>query len=129
VAGVRDGAANPKPARRRAANDESFVEFVLEQLSDIGDLRARRMFGGHGLYRDDAFFGIVFDGHLYFKIAPGSKARYEAHGMQPFRPNTKQTLGRYYEVPAEVVEDASRLREWAEEALRVDDGSSADGRP
>jgi TfoX/Sxy family transcriptional regulator of competence genes len=34
---------------------ERYVDYVLEQLEGIGTLRARRMFGGVGIYLDDIF--------------------------------------------------------------------------
>jgi DNA transformation protein len=37
--------------------------------------------------------------------------------MKPFRPNRKQTLKTYYEVPVEIVEDAEQLIEWAQRAI------------
>jgi len=39
-----------------------------------------------------------------------------ARGMKPFRPNAKQTLTTYYEVPVEIIEDAERLTTWASQA-------------
>ena len=36
-----------------------FVEFVTEQMSFIGGLRVRAMFGGYGVYRDDYIFAII----------------------------------------------------------------------
>ena len=47
--------------------DESFKDFVLDQLQELAGVEARRMFGGCGLYRDEIFFGIVHRGRLYFK--------------------------------------------------------------
>ena len=38
--------------------------------------------------------------------------------MKSFRPNCKQTLKTYYEVPVEVMEDAGQLVEWAEQAIQ-----------
>jgi TfoX/Sxy family transcriptional regulator of competence genes len=32
----------------------------------LGSLRLRRMFGGYGIYRDEKFFGILYQGGLYF---------------------------------------------------------------
>lgn len=43
--------------------------------------------------------------------------------MEPFRPNVDQTLQRYYEVPADVLEDRGRLLEWAQQALGVGEGN------
>jgi len=39
--------------------DDPFVEEILERMAPLGALRARRMFGGVGLYCDDVFFGLV----------------------------------------------------------------------
>jgi DNA transformation protein len=36
--------------------------------------------------------------------------------MKPFRPNAKQTLTSYYQVPAEILEDNERLCDWAVKA-------------
>ncbi|MGI9286664.1 MAG: TfoX/Sxy family protein, partial [Pseudomonadales bacterium] len=44
-----------------------FVNFLLEQLSPIGPVRARGMFGGHGVYLEDLMFGLIADETLYFK--------------------------------------------------------------
>ena len=41
---------------RSMRSSESFREFVLEQLVGVHGIRARGMFGGVGLYADDAFF-------------------------------------------------------------------------
>jgi DNA transformation protein len=38
--------------------------------------------------------------------------------MKPFRPNAKQRLRSYYQVPVEIIEDADALRQWAATALR-----------
>ena len=48
-----------------ASKDDSFKDFVLDQLSDLDDVEARRMFGGYGLYQDEIFFGIIHKGRLY----------------------------------------------------------------
>jgi DNA transformation protein len=37
--------------------------------------------------------------------------------MKPFRPNAKQTLKSYYQVPADVIEDADELSQWAMKAI------------
>jgi DNA transformation protein len=97
--------------------DESFKDFVLDQLRELDNLEARRMFGSFGLYRDDTFFGIVSRGRLYFKVDAVSVGAYRKHGMKPFRPTAKQTLKSYYQVPAEIVEDADELRRWARTAV------------
>ena len=97
--------------------DDSFKDFVLDQLRGLEDVEARRMFGGYGLYQDEIFFGIIEKGRLYFKVDEVTVTRYRKHRMKPFRPNAKQTLKSYYQVPVEILEDADELRKWAEAAI------------
>jgi DNA transformation protein len=104
--------------------DDSFKTYILEQLRDLGNVTCRAMFGGYGLYHAGTFFGILTrDGQLYFKTSPASRAHYIKHGMGPFQPNAKQTLKNYYEVPAEIIEDAEKLVEWARQAVASQDAS------
>lgn len=100
-----------------AARDDSYKEFVLDQLSGLGELNCRAMFGGYGLYHRAAFFAIIFKDRLYFKTGPESRKAYVKKGMQPFMPNSKQTLRTYYEVPIDVIEDREELGTWARQAL------------
>jgi DNA transformation protein len=102
-----------------ASKDDSFRDFVLDQLSGLDDVEARRMFGGHGLYQDETFFGIIHNGRLYFKIDETTVGEYRKRKMKPFRPNAKQTLKSYYQVPVDIIEDADELHEWAEAAIGV----------
>jgi DNA transformation protein and related proteins len=97
--------------------DESFKDFVLDQLRGLEDIEARRMFGGHGLYQEETFFGIIHKGKLFFKVDDVTVAVYRKHKMKPFRPNGKQTLKSYYQVPVEILEDVDRLRDWALQAV------------
>jgi DNA transformation protein and related proteins len=117
-------------ARMAPSPDSGYKDFVLDQLAALPGLRARAMFGGHGLYRDEDFFGIVHRGRLFFKTDAASRAAYRERGMKPFRPGPGQTLGRYYEVPLEIAEDAAALLQWARVALAAgrEDGARRAGR-
>ncbi|HEY7502560.1 MAG TPA: TfoX/Sxy family protein [Gemmatimonadales bacterium] len=100
---------------------EGFRAFVLEQLARTTPaLRARTMFGGVGLYSGDLFFALMDDDVLYFKVDDTTRARFEQRGMGPFRPaGDGGEVMQYYEVPAEVMEDAEALAPWAAEAVEV----------
>jgi DNA transformation protein len=98
------------------APDEGFCDFVLDQLRGLDGVTARPMFGGHGLYRHSAFFGIVHGGCLYLRTTDETRPAYVEAGMGPFRPNDRQTLRTYYEVPASVLDDADELAAWARAA-------------
>jgi len=97
---------------------DSFRDFVLEQLAILDGLRCKRMFGGYGLYRGEAFFGIVHDSRLFFKTHADTLTDYMEYHATVFAPNKKQTLKNYREVPADILEDGERLRLWARRASR-----------
>ena len=101
--------------------DESFKEFVLDQLGTLPDVRARAMFGAHGLYSGGRFFGILDEGRLFFKTDAQSQADYIAYGMGPFTYESRgrvMTMG-YHEVPPDVLENAPELVVWARRAIAV----------
>lgn len=99
---------------------DSYRDFVLDQLSPLAKrLECRRMFGGYGLYLGSAFFGILYRGRLYFKTDGANRRDYVARDMKSFRPNPRQTLTNYFEVPVDVVEDRDRLVRWARKAARA----------
>jgi DNA transformation protein and related proteins len=101
--------------------DESFKEFVLDQLRALPDVRARAMFGAHGLYQGESFFAILDEGRLFFKTDERSQADYVARGMEPFTYESKGrvlTMG-YHEVPPDVLENAPELVAWAQRAIII----------
>ena len=78
------------------------------------------MFGAIGLYRRGIFFGIVAGDVLYLKVDDATKADYEREGCRPFKPYGERSgTMRYFEVPMEVLENASELAQWAKAAVRV----------
>lgn len=94
--------------------DNSFKDFVVDQLSDVQGVLCRAMFGGFGLYRDGHIFGVIADGRLWFKTDPQSAERYLAEGMTTW----KYSPG-YYEVPPGVLDDPIELADWARTAADV----------
>ncbi len=98
---------------------DGFKDFVLDQLMNgLRGVTCRAMFGGHGLYCGEVFFGILHKGRLYLKTDDRSRADYVRHGMKPFRPNPRQTLRTYYEVPVDILDDQEQLTAWAARAVR-----------
>jgi len=103
------------------AISQQLLEYVLEQLQDLGRLTSRRMFSGAGLYSGGLFFGLLYKDRLYFKTDDTTRPQYEARGSEGFRPrpNTTRLKMRYYTVPADVLEDAEELVKWARQAVAV----------
>lgn len=95
-----------------------FVEFVTEQMSFVGGLRVRAMFGGYGVYRDDRIFAIIVDDRLYFKADPVTCAEFEEKGLSPFTyvARGKSVTMQYFEAPPEVFEEPGTMRSWVQKA-------------
>ena len=104
------------PWRRNATGSEisCWINSANYPASPIG-----RCSADYGLYCGRVFFGIVQKGRLYFKTNATTAPRYRKREMKPFRPNAKQTLNTYYEVPVDVLEDAEELTIWAQQASNL----------
>ena len=103
------------------AVSDSYREFVLEQLGRVRPVTARKMFGGVGLYADGAFFALLDNDTLFFKVDDTTRPEFVAEGMKPFQPfgEGTQPMNGYYEVPADVLERNERLAEWMARAVAV----------
>ncbi len=98
-------------------HQDSFCDFVLDQLNELENVRARKMFSGYGFYAGATFFAIISNNHLYFKTDEITKKKFEQYNMQPFAPSKRQVLKNYYEVPEEIIENRETLTLWAREAI------------
>jgi DNA transformation protein len=101
------------------AVSSGYQSFVVERLAPVGQITAKHMFGGVGLYADGLFFALMHDDRLYFKVGDANRSDFEAAGMEPFRPYGDDRAMAYWEVPVDVLEDHDRLPAWALKALGV----------
>ncbi len=99
---------------------KEYVDYVLDQLSCLGPIAHKRMFGGVGLYFDGLFFALIDDDILYFKVDDNTRTRYEAARTKPFQPGgVGSSQSGYYSLPVNVLEDLDQLKAWAQEAVEV----------
>ncbi|HYF85971.1 TfoX/Sxy family protein [Azospirillum sp.] len=63
-----------------------YVATLCEMMASLGDVRARRMFGGYGLSIDGLTFALVADETLYFKADDVNRSAFAELGLEPFRP-------------------------------------------
>ena len=95
------------------------VAHCLELLAPLGTVRARSMFGGHGLYCDDLFFALIAGDRLYLKVDAQSQPAFAAAGCEPFVYDNKgkrMTMS-YWTVPTDAMESAALMQPWARQAL------------
>jgi DNA transformation protein len=97
-----------------------FVAHCLELLAPLGAVRAKRMFGGHGLYVDSLFIALIAGERLYLKSDDRSRSAFEHAGCQPFAYSRSDrdavTLG-YWSAPDEALESPQLMAPWARLAL------------
>lgn len=55
------------------ATKESTIEYILDQLSGVKDVRARKMFGEYALYCQDKVVALVCDDELFVKVTEPGK--------------------------------------------------------
>ncbi|HIJ62837.1 MAG TPA: TfoX/Sxy family protein [Rhodospirillaceae bacterium] len=97
-----------------------FTNWVTEQLTPLGAVRVRSMFGAFGVYVDDLFFAIIDDDVLYFKTDDMNREHFVKAGSEPFRYPAKDgsmTEMSYYSAPDIAMDDQAELLDWARSGL------------
>lgn len=97
-----------------------FLDYVLDQFREWGEISVRKMFGGAGLYREGKMFGLVADDTVYLKVDETNRAQYEAAGSRPFKPwEYKPMVMSFWELPPDVFECPPELAQWADASLSI----------
>ncbi len=94
----------------------AFVDSLLDLLIPLGEVTARRMFGGYGIYKDDAMFGLVADDRFYIKSDDENKNAFIERGCEPFVfgvRNDKPIVSKFYEPPESAFINAQKMKPWA----------------
>lgn len=109
------------------ATSPSFLDHVLELLSGVGPIRARRMFGGHGVALNGLNIAIISQDRLYLCTDEQTRPRFQAAGAEPFTFTSKtrgEVVTSYWSLPDEAVDDPDKAVVWgnlaAEVAVRKD---------
>jgi TfoX/Sxy family transcriptional regulator of competence genes len=92
------------------ASDQNFVDFVLEQIKNTGEVNAKKMFGEYGIYADGKLFGLICDSKLFIK--PTISGR-EFIGNVIEAPPYKGAK------PSFLIEDKIEDSEWLSELVRM----------
>ena len=98
-----------------------FTAHLAELFEEFGPVTVRRMFGGHGIFRDGVMFGLVADDALYLKADDRNRAMFESCGLPRFEyaKQGKRITVSYYLAPGEAMDDPRTLAEWARPAFEA----------
>ncbi len=90
------------------ATSERTIEFLLDQLSGVNGVRARKMFGEYALYCGEKVVALVCDDQLFVKLTAPGKALVGKRYAEGFPyPGAKASML----VGADDLEDHERLAE------------------
>lgn len=92
---------------------------VAELFAPVTKVRTRRMFGGLGVYADEAMFALAFDGEIFLKTTEATRPEFVAAGSEPFRygARSRQRDMGYWRLPAAAFEGEDVLRRFTGLAL------------
>jgi TfoX/Sxy family transcriptional regulator of competence genes len=98
----------PGKEQSTVTTSQSTIEFLLDQLSSLKNVRARKMFGEYALYCDEKVVALVCDNQLFVKITPQGKAFVgERYVEGTAYPGAKPSMS----IGAEEIDDGERLCE------------------
>ena len=95
------------------------ANYVEEQLAFLGRVSTKSIFGGIGIFVDERLLGIVMDDKVYLHTDASNLRAYQDRGMPQFKPypNAFDLTTDHHQVPAEIVDDPTLLKQWGEQAL------------
>ncbi len=92
------------------ASDQEFVDFVIEQIENAGEITAKKMFGEYGIYSDGKIFGLICDNKLFIKPTKSGREFIGEVVESTAYPGAK---------PSFLIEDKIEDREWLSELVRI----------
>lgn len=94
------------------ANDQNFVDFVMDQLNFDGQVSNRKMFGEYALYYQGKIFAFLCDNKLFIKPTEIGKAFVKEGEIELAPPYPK---AKNYFLITEKLDD----REWLQELMII----------
>jgi TfoX/Sxy family transcriptional regulator of competence genes len=102
------------------ASSKSFVEYVVDQIENAGQITCRKMFGEYAIYCNRKVVALVCDNQLFVKPTEGGRAHVgEPKDAAPF-PGAKLWF---------LIEDRFEDREWFSELVRITAAELPEPRP
>ena len=90
------------------ANDQDFVDFVIDQIGDGNEVSYRHMFGGTSLYLNGKVVALICDNQLFVKPTKSGREYIEMVVEAPPYPGAKNAF---------LIEDEIEDAEWLTELI------------
>jgi DNA transformation protein and related proteins len=104
-----------------AQSVDPFVAHALELLAPLGNVRARKMFGGWGISCDGLSIALIAFERLYLKVDVTTKPQFQQTGCEPFVYEGKHRPMEmsYWTVPPEAMDAPHLMAPWAHLAMQA----------
>ena len=92
-----------------------FIDHICEAFVLFGEVRAKRMFGGYGLFHEGVMIGLVDGETLYLKTDPSIVYHFTDLSLPPFRYDKKGKVVTmsYHQAPDSLLDDPQEAAVWA----------------
>jgi DNA transformation protein len=102
------------------AHDQEFVNFVFDQLQEIGEFETKNVFGSLALVQQGEIFGKIKYDKFWLKVDESSQADFEKLGMEQYAiGKDKSKKLPFFETPIDVLENRDKLKDWATKAIEI----------
>lgn len=97
----------------------NYLHFVLDQLADVENLSFKKRFGGVAFYLDGLMVGAITGGKFRLKAASTCTGSCDSNKLSVPNIQGSDDVGKYFEVPTDVLQDKIRLKNWVHVAYRA----------
>lgn len=92
------------------ASEQTFVDFIVDQIENAGEISAKKMFGEYALYSGEKLFALICDNKLFIKPTQAGRAFIGDVVEAPPYPGAK---------PSFLIEEKVEDRGWLSELVRI----------
>lgn len=92
------------------ASDKEYVDFVVGQIENAGEITAKRMFGEYGIFSNGKIFALICENKLFIKPTEAGRTFIKEVVEAPPYPGAK---------PSFLIGDDIEDREWISNLVRI----------
>ena len=92
------------------ASDKSFVEFIVDQIDNAGQITFKKMFGEYAVYCNGKVVALICDNQLFVKPTDGGRTFIGDVVEAPPYPGAKLSF---------LIDDRVEDREWISNLIRI----------
>jgi len=92
------------------ASDQEFVNFVVGQIENAGEITAKKMFGEYGVFSSGKIFALICDNKLFIKPTEAGRAFIKDVVEAPPYPGARLSF---------LIEEKVEDREWLSQLVRI----------